>query len=103
MADLLLPLFVMIIMFVLIDAIDTMMPLMFLSASFLPISWIFAKQISNGAYTLLFGASIEDYVGVSFLKILGTIMFFIPIVAAAKTMYLHRFMSSTENVEDENE
>jgi len=101
-ADLLLPLFVIIIMFILIDAIDTMMPLMFLCIAFTPISWIFAKQISNGAYTLLFGAAIEDYVGVGFLKLLGTIMFFIPVVAAAKTMYLHRFMS-TENVEDENE
>ena len=103
MADLLIPLFVIIIMFMLIDAIDTMMPLMFLSASFLPISWIFIRQINDGAYTLLFGASIDDYVGIGFLKVLGTIMLFVPAVGFVKTMYLHSFIHKGDIEEDENE
>jgi len=89
-------------MFILIDAIDTMMPLMFLSASFLPISWIFIHQINDGAYTLLFGAPI-DYIGVGFLKVLGTIMLFVPAVGFVKTMYLHSFMHKGDIGEDENE
>ncbi len=101
MADLLLPLFVIIIMFILIDAIDTIMPLMFMGFSFLPVSWIFVQQINNGAYTLLFGATVADYVGVGFMKMMGMIMFFVPLMAFVKMFYLRTFIAEEKDKNEE--
>lgn len=99
MADLLLPLFIIIIMFILIDAIENIMPLMFIGFSFLPVSWIFIQQINNNAYTLLFGASVADYIGMDFMKLIGTIMFFVPLMAFIKIFYLRTFITKDENEE----
>ena len=98
-ADLMIPLFFIVIMYILIDSIDSGLVLMALGLLWLPISFIFAQIIATNGYTLLFGATISNYPMA--MEIVALIGFTVPMFAFAKIFYMRKTMMGEKEVKDE--
>lgn len=93
MADLMIPIFVIIIMFLLIDEMTSPLPIMLIGLLFIPIILIWAQAV--GDYDLLFGVSIIPYKTTIPLYpvILGAVMATVPVMAFLKLIYIRRGFS----------
>ena len=103
MSDLIVPIVMMVVMFLLIDSIDNWILLVLFGLMFIPLSFMFMYQVGNGTYTALFGADISAYAGdvPGFDTMLQMLIWFIPILAFAKLYIIKRVGSlGTEEVED---
>jgi|LGVF01.2.fsa_nt_gb hypothetical protein len=96
MTDLILPIIIVVVMFILIDYFDTWIPLMVTGFLFLPISWLFTYQLRDGLYTEMFGADISPYLtDIPGLEtILSITMFVIPIVSFFKMYWVSRMIKT---------
>jgi len=103
MTDLILPIIIIVVMFILIDYFNTWIPLMVTGFLFLPISWIFTYQLRDGLYTEMFGADMSTYLtDIPGLEIvLSATMFVIPIVAFFKTYWVSGLIKTPNNKEAE--
>jgi len=91
MSDLIVPIVIIIVMFLLIDSIENWILLLLFGLMFIPLSFMFTYQMADSTYTVLFGADISAYTGnlTGFDTIMQMVMWFIPIVAFAK-LYIMR-------------
>lgn len=91
MSDLIVPIVIIIVMFLLIDSIENWILLLLFGLMFIPLSFMFTYQMADATYTVLFGADISAYTGnlQGFDTIMQLVMWFIPIVAFAK-LYIMR-------------
>jgi len=88
-ADLFLPLFFIVIMYIIIAEMETGLNLIMIAVLFMPVSLAFSRLVSQGGFTLLFGADITALdSGLNW--IIGASMFTIPIFAATRVLYLRR-------------
>ena len=103
MSDLLIPIVIIIVMFLLIDSIDNWILLLLFGLMFIPLSFMFTYQMVDSTYTTLFGADISAYAGnlQGFDTIMQMIMWFIPIVAFAKLYIMRKSNSMGEGEVDE--
>lgn len=101
MTDLLLPIIIILVMFILIDYFETWIPLMIVGFLFLPIAWLFTYQLRDGLYSELFGADISGYLtdlsGITIM--LSLIMFFIPLTSFFKMYYVTKMIQSGDHIE----
>ena len=101
MTDLLLPIIIILVMFILIDYFETWIPLMVVGFLFLPIGWLFTYQLRDGLYSELFGADISGYLtdlsGITIM--LSLIMFFIPLTSFFKMYYVTRMIKYGDHIE----
>ena len=98
MADLLLPLVIIIVMCLIIDYLDVIYPLMLIGFIFIPISFIFGYQVQDGLYDTLFTADIETYItyipGIQ--KSLQFMMWMVPLFAFVRIYFVRNFIAQDE-------
>lgn len=90
MADLMFPLFVLVIMYILIDAIDAGIILMSIALIWLPISFMLYDMITTNAYDTLFNATISNTPMT--LTIFGLMAFTVPLFSIAKIFYVRKIL-----------
>jgi len=90
MADLMIPLLILVIMYVLIDALDAGIVLMSIALIWLPISFMMYSTITTNAYDALFGATIANTPMA--LTIVGLMAFTVPLFALAKIFYIRKLL-----------
>lgn len=102
-ADLFIPIFFIIIMFLIIREIDDALTLLMISLLFLPISLAFGTLVNNGSFTLLFGADITGLnIPSIIMNLIGNVMFTIPLFSAARIMKLgHDIQQEKRNPREE--
>ena len=102
MTDLIVPIVIIVVMFLLIDAIDNWVLLTLFGLMFIPLSFMFTYQMADSAYTVLFGVDISAYAGniVGFNSAMQMVMWFIPIVAFAKLYIMRKSNSMGEGEVD---
>jgi len=88
-ADLFIPIFFIIIMFLVIREIDDALTLLMISLLFLPIALAFGTLVNNSAFTLLFGADITTLnIPIIIMNLIAAAMFTIPIFAGMRIIKL---------------
>lgn len=102
MSDLIIPIVIIIVMFLLIDSIDNWVLLVLFGLMFIPLSFMFTYQMADSTYTALFGADISAYTGniTGFDTTMQMIMWFIPIVAFTKLYIMRKSNSMGEGEVD---
>lgn len=95
MADLLIPILVIIVMCLVIDYLEIIYPLLVIGFIFIPVSWLYTYQISGLLYDTLFNADISAYISniPGFETMLQTLMWLVPILAFLKIYYVRNFIS----------
>ena len=100
-ADLMIPLLVIVIMYILIEAIDSGIVLLCITMLWMPIAAIMANTAFTGGYTELFGGTITA-TPIS-LNIIGLMAFTVPLFAIAKLIYMrHVMIGDKETIEGES-
>lgn len=101
-ADLFIPIFFIIIMFLIIREIDDGLTLLMVSLLFLPISLAFGGLVSSGAYTLLFGADITGLnIPQDIMNLISAAMFTIPIFTAVRIIKIRHDIQQEKKIKRE--
>lgn len=89
MPDLMIPLIFIIVMFIIIESLESPLFLLLISLLFMPISLLFA--LTANSYTTLFTANIEAYKdNITFAAMMGGVMATVPLCSALRLIYLHK-------------
>lgn len=89
MADLMIPIFIIVVMFLVIETLESPLFLLLLSLMFFPISLLFAASASS--YDKLFTADITPWKNnIVFASMMGGVMAMIPLSASLRLIYLHK-------------
>jgi hypothetical protein len=97
MADLLTPILVIILMYIVITLIEDRLYLLCLAFLFLPIAYIFALIVNSGGYNQLFGATIPT--GVISQSLISGIMITVPLFAVLKILTIQKAMKGRREEE----
>jgi len=98
-ADLMIPILMLVIMYILIDAIDAGIVLMSIALIWLPISFMVYSTITTNAYGTLFGATIANTP--MSLTIVGLMAFTVPLFAIAKMAYIRKVVIGEHQPKEE--
>ena len=98
-SDLMIPILILIIMYILIDVFDSGLVLMSIALVWLPISFMMYATITTNGYTHLFGATIGN-VPMSII-IVGLMAFTVPLFALVKIFYIRKLLIGEKQQEIE--
>ena len=92
MADLMYPILIIILMFIILDNLESGLLLLMIGLLFLPIAWLFSYAV--GDYDKLFTVSISAYTSnIVYKTTLSGIMFGVPLFSFLKIWYMRYLMS----------
>lgn len=102
--DLIYPVLLMVGMYLIIGYVERLLPIILISALFLPIAWIFTYQMYGSEYLFFCNADITAYTGrlPGFNELMSLIMWFVPVTGFMKIIYIKKMISSNEQEDNDD-